>query len=1104
MTRFKPVFSLVLAALLFAAGSSPVQAAGERGPSNLPVATSLGVPPNLLFIIDDSGSMRWGYMPDDLANGGNYNPNCSGNIHYGGISNACKSNMGSGFYLASSQLNKSYYNPELTYSPPLKPDGTQYPNASFTNAPVNGYAGACTSGMTSSNPCINLNDNYRAIMSPYNTGGTVGKLVMSPYSDPGRAFVYEFDQSRSGCGTNHRSNNCYSLRYINDSAEQQNFANWFSYYRTREMAAKAGISAAFHQLDETPRVGYGQINANPKIVRGVRPFSGSDRKDFFQWLNDGDASGSTPLRTSLQAAGEYFKTDEPWRVDPTNHRSELIGCRQNYTILMTDGYWNGPDPSRIGNADRDSFSNTLADVAYHYWSNDLRNDLPDNVPGGPDSPTHQHMVTFGVGLGVTGTIEPEDGFAMAPNDSRWPNPKSGNDHHKIDDLLHAAVNSQGGFFSAADPQTFANELAEVLKDIMARSEGITSGGTDSTRLDFDSLIYNTYHDTEGWVGNVTAESFDGEKFYSASEEMPGHAERKIYTYDYSNGRALEFTASDLSVVEDEIMAGAFEDWDFEVNFADLINYLRGDDSREGSGDNDFRERHGPLGDIIGSELVYSGPGNEGWGAIGDDDGKYFDYIGKTKNDPRDCEEDSDLDCEGYDRYDTVFVGANDGMLHAFDGRNMKELFAYVPSMVHDKLYKLADPNYKHEFYVDGQLAVGDAYINDSWGTYLVGTLGAGGKGVFALDVTKPQDFTGSNVLWEIDGNDESSDFYGKLGYTFSQPAITRLGNGQWVAIFGNGYYSGGDTLDDAENDKASLFVVSLETGDLIREIELDSQPDTGLSGVSIWEDPNTRTFVRRVYAGDLKGTLWRVDFDESGKHEIRFDEGLFSDPEKRPITVSPTLGDNPAGGIMVYFGTGKMFDENDDLNTDVQAVFGVLDNNSPVDMESLSENNLNGALKTIESGAASDFGWYVDLKHGDERLGERVLHKIDLRFGVLVVSTSQPDADACSAGGVDRTYRLDPLSGAGEEVEAEGGGTVGREIVIIPPDPPGLEEEPERGIYNPDGGAPSPPDLDDYDVKEVGWCSKIALLKSGGEGSGYEVLGEICDGRNAWRELIEY
>src|SRR5690625_7470415 len=82
-----------------------------------------------------------------------------------------------------------------------------------------------------------------------------------------------------------------------------------------------------------------------------------------------------------------------------------LGCRQNYTILMTDGYWNGPDPSRIGNADRDSFSNTLADVAYHYWSYDLRNDLPAFLAGGPYSPTHQYMVSLGMCLGLMWTID---------------------------------------------------------------------------------------------------------------------------------------------------------------------------------------------------------------------------------------------------------------------------------------------------------------------------------------------------------------------------------------------------------------------------------------------------------------------------------------------------------------------------------------------------------------------------------------------------------------------------------------------------------------------------------------------------------------------------
>src|SRR5699024_2152363 len=252
------------------------------------------------------------------------------------------------------------------------------------------------------------------------------------------------------------------------------------------------------------------------------------------------------------AAGKYFESDEPWRVDPSNRRSELIGCRQNYTILMTDGYWNEDANFSIGDIDGDGKRNTLADVARHYWETDLRPDLHEKVPTGGDNPADwQHMVTFGVGLGVSGTLTEEQGFAMDPGSSSWPNPNSG-DPQKIDDLLHAAVNSYGGFFSAADPQTFANELAEVLEDIMARSEGITSGGTDSTRLDLDSLIYNTYHDTAGWFGDVTVTTFDGTGEFKASEEMPSHVERNIYTYDYNDGSALEFTASALSAVENEI------------------------------------------------------------------------------------------------------------------------------------------------------------------------------------------------------------------------------------------------------------------------------------------------------------------------------------------------------------------------------------------------------------------------------------------------------------------------------------------------------------------------------------------------------------------------
>src|SRR5690625_7620226 len=133
---------------------------------------------------------------------------------------------------------------------------------------------------------------------------------------------------------------------------------------------------------------------------------------------------------------------------------------------MTDGYWNEDANFSIGDIDGDGKSNTLADVARHYWETDLRPDLHEKVPTGGDNPADwQHMVTFGVGLGVSGTLTEEQGFAMDPGSSSWPDPTWG-DPHKFDDLIHASVNSYGVFFSSADPQNFDIVLTNVIQYVL--------------------------------------------------------------------------------------------------------------------------------------------------------------------------------------------------------------------------------------------------------------------------------------------------------------------------------------------------------------------------------------------------------------------------------------------------------------------------------------------------------------------------------------------------------------------------------------------------------------------------------------------------------------
>jgi type IV pilus assembly protein PilY1 len=327
--------------------------------------------------------------------------------------------------------------------------------------------------------------------------------------------------------------------------EIQNFANWYTYYRSRILASRGGVSRAFAQQGEGMRVGYSTINAGwstvdgigtSKVVRGVRRFTGPDRTAFFDLLYDRDIpAAGTPLRQTLQAAGNYYyRTDNrgPWGAVPgTNDTTAHLQCRQSYSILMTDGYWNGSDPSpSVGNSDnsngpthtapdgstfqyvpadpyRDGRSNTLADVAMHYWKNDLRTDLANEVPTSPQNEAFwQHMVTFGVGLGVTGSVDPQDAWDAVTNGTAisWLDPYSTNPA-KIDDLLHAGLNSRGGFFSAADPETFANELSGVLDAIVARVESSATASAASTAvLQSDTMLYTAGFRSGDWSGMMLA------------------------------------------------------------------------------------------------------------------------------------------------------------------------------------------------------------------------------------------------------------------------------------------------------------------------------------------------------------------------------------------------------------------------------------------------------------------------------------------------------------------------------------------------------------------------------------------------------------------------
>ncbi len=1135
------------------AGWSGNARAADLDIAETPLFAAISIDPNIMFTLDDSGSMQWEGMPVNWAHIMPQVPNPYGGVTYGRNIPRFRDNYNWNLQLRNPQLNGVFYNPELNYRPWLRADGSDFPDAdpdaAFYNPdlPGNGTFDldslATWTNWTGGGPNDTGSNNQFWPITFYiydGTGNTASPDNYTKYqirensaftATPANGPMVALPQFTWGAVT----------RTIEE--EKQNFANWFVYSRSRVLAARNGIGRAFGELPSNARVGFAAINqgftnvdgvTTRAIIDGVRPFSGTDREDFYDRLYGRVINNfGTPLRGSAEAVGEYFsRTDArgPWSSTPGSTGGDDLACRQSYHILMTDGFWNGFNPG-VGNSDnsngpshtspegdtyqytptdpfRDTRDNTLGDVAMHYWKRDLRTDLENRVPTNDVDPAFwQHLTTFGIGLGVTGNLDQVvvEQAVVDGTPINWGNPY-GPDADKIDDLLHFGINGRGGFFSATDPDAFAAQLGQILRDIVARSGATTGLSASSTRLNAGSIVYTAGFDSEDWSGDLLAIDVEtGTELESAANRLTllGHTGRNIVTWDPVDEKGVVFAPSanltprlaDGVLVTDPMVPM-------------LVDYISGDLT---AGAGLFRDRTSMLGDIVGSQPAFSGPRNEGWGAI---DADYFTYIDGPKRDPRDpCT--GGPPCPG-NRRNTVFVGGNDGMLHAFDAQTLEEHFAYVPAAVHDKLWQLADPGYAHQYYVDGQVAIADAEIGGSWGTVLVGTLGAGGRGVYALDVTKPQSFDPAvDVLWEFTAEDDED-----IGFTFGQPAIARMDDGTWVAIFGNGYNS--------KDRQAYLYVVDLIDGPDGGVIKIPVGPDgaNGLSGVAAVSSEDDPLHVRYVYAGDIKGNMWRFDYDSgSGWSAGLGADPLFTDPDGRPIIAAPDVALHPIEGNMVFYGTGKLIENGDRLNTtSLDRFYAVRDLDAPITAIGLLDEvavtaGPSGKREFAPSGTAAK-GWYADLTVGAPS-GERVLFSPQVFAGRVLFGSYEPVNDPCIPGGTQRAYVLNALSGGGNlpgdpACPNCGGVVIGTGAALAPvigirdpdvtPGTPGSNP----GVYTPPPpcvGPTCPPDPGPSEPPvppgtagggRDNWCRSYGLLESAGS---FVPLGTICEGRQAWRQI---
>lgn len=926
--------------------------------------------------------------------------------------------------------------------------------------------------------------------SPLATGAT---LTAYPNSASSSVASYPTFAARSDC----TGSTCTWTQ------ELQNYANWSLYHSTRVKLARTGISLAFasyppydnlgNELPASFRLAWGTLNrieSNSKLDAGVSLFTQSRKNAFYTWLNGSntDPSGDTPSRLAMDRVGQYFSrsdSDGPWGTNPsytststlasttggttggTEAKTSHASCRRSSMLLLTDGYWNGASSS-LGNIDnttgptisgstykytpvapfKDSTSNTLADVAMKYWVNDLRTDLVNNVPTpiGVNYPTWQNVTFYGIGLGIYGTLEqsPSVLAQLTSGAISWP-AATANTPSAIDDMWHAAINSGGSFLNAGDADSLTGAIGSMMATIgkiSSSQAGVAVSGAD---LSIGTRKYTPQYTTGSWTGNVKATNLDpatGNELSTAWQvvstdpatgdvmsTIPNAVDRNIVVgnVESSGTKAVAFTYAAMNPGLTSLMTGTVD--------ANLINYLRGDSTNEGD-TGIYRARESLLGDIVNSSPVFvkksidlfydqtTVPGHGG----------YVAYL--TAKAAR---------TEG-----VVFVGANDGMLHAFRDGPLNEvvapgdmsvagteIFAYVPRAVLPNLNVLADKNYgkstssvyAHRYFVDGPLVETDAYFGSAWANVLVGATGAGAKSVFALQVPtiNPLAMTASSLLWEVSS---SSTGFAELGNVLTKVQTGVLPSGEWVAIFGNGYGS--------TSGSAQLFVVNLQTGALIQKIDTLSSPGNGLGGVTVVTNPTSGRIVG-AYAGDLKGNLWKFDLSSttSGGGFV----GLSGVPllavgSAQPITASPAVvmksGSfrDPSAGYVVSVGTGKFFESADLLTTTQQSIYGVWDSDvfGSAGATTVAITTANKAAKLVMGTGSvltqipvdwtTKRGWYINLGASTSaNKGERVVYPVTSLAGNYVavdsISPSNVTTNACTASGQGTawTYVIEVLQG---------------------------------------------------------------------------------------------
>ena len=556
------------------------------------------------------------------------------------------------------------------------------------------------------------------------------------------------------------------------------------------------------------------------------------------------------------------------------------------------------------------------------------------------------------------------------------------------------------YFLVQNPLKLKESLKKAFDSIAKVNSSASSVITNSSSITTDSRVFQARFNSSYWSGDlvaypVTSSGVSNITEWEASARMPAPASRKLFIRT-TGATTKEFLWSELPSADRALLDA---DTSTAVdNSESVVDFLRGVRTKELQNSGNFRDRSTHvLGDIVHSSPFY--------------------------------EKDSD----------TIFVNANDGMLHAFKGSNGSvansagtEVFGFIPAEVVSRLKNLSSPGYAHEFLVDGDVVVSPKTAQTGNSNLLFSALGRGGKGLFGLNVTAPTSFGSSNFLWEYTPTGSTAAAVDRdLGLMLGRPTYAKMNNGAGAVIVGNGYNS--------TDGKAVLYIFLLDsTGQItsVKKLDTLAGSDNGLATPGV-VDANGDGMIDYIYAGDLKGNVWK--FDVSSNTSSTWSVALSGSPlfvakdtsnTRQPITAPITVaknavsGDTHEGKRFIFFGTGSYFRTSDPASTAVETWYGLIDEGSAIaDRSQLKARTVAASgtfdgkpVRAFSAATAGDMvgkqGWYLDfvVPPGERMITEPILYKLALP--VLVSSSIIPAAsDPCIPGGTGYINAISPFSG---------------------------------------------------------------------------------------------